>query len=203
MSAIVILGNDRFALELASYLREIEPTASLSHLPLDALLDSDATLSSSHRYVLGVNNIARRQQLIDRYFNDGRLAAPNFVHPAVRHHLDLSASRGNVIAADSYLGVNVRLGSWNMINYHCCIGHHSVLGDNNFFSPNFNAGNSVAVGSRCFFGLSTVVVPQTTIGDDVTVQAATTLSEQIPARSHCSSSARQKIIQLVEGSHNA
>lgn len=203
MSNIVILGNDRFALELASYLREIEPTASLSHLPLEDLLDNDAQLSGSHRYVLGVSDIAQRQQLIDRYFNDGRLTAPNFVHPSVRHHLDLSASRGNVIATDSYLGVNVRLGSWNMINYHCCVGHHSVLGDNNFFSPNFNAGNSVVIGSRCFFGLSTVVVPQTMIGDDVTAHAGVTLSDQIPERSHCSSSARQKIVQLVEGSYNA
>lgn len=203
MSDIVILGNDRFALELASYLREIEPAARLNHLPLDDLLDGHAPLSNSHRYVLGVADIARRQHLIDRYFSDGRLTTPNFIHPAVRHHLDLSGSRGNVIAADSYLGVNVRLGSWNMINYHCCVGHHSVLGDNNFFSPNFNAGNSVAIGSRCFFGLSTVVAPQTMIGDDVTAHAGVTLSEQIPERSHCSSSARQKIIQLVEGSHNA
>lgn len=203
MSTIVILGNERFALELASYLRDIEPTARLTHLALEDLLDSDVQLSGSHRYVLGISDISRRQSLIDRYFSDGRLAAPNFVHPSVRHQLDLSASRGNVIAADSYLGVNVRLGSWNMINYHCCIGHHSTLGDNNFVSPNFNAGNSVAIGSRCFFGLSTVVVPQTEIGDDVTAQAGVTLSEQIPERSHCSSSARQKIIQLVEGSHNA
>ncbi len=203
MSSIVILGNERFAIELASYIREIEPGTNLSHISLDELLDGNAQLPAGHRYVLGVPCIGQRQRLIELYLSDGRLEAPNFVHPEARHHLDLTGSRGNVIAATSYLGINVRLGSWNMINYHCCVGHHSVIGDNNFFSPNFNAGNSVAIGSRCFFGLSTVVVPQTAIGDDVTVNAGVTLSEQIPERSHCSSSARQKIIQLVEGSHNA
>ncbi len=206
MTDIVILGAGRFALELATYLQEIEPGATLRHLNVEGEAPCAAAqaqpwpeqgLDSRHRYVLGVADIAMRQALIDRYFSDGRLQAPNFVHPSVRHRLDLSGARGNVIAADTYLGVNVRLGSWNMINYHCCVGHHSQLGDNNFLSPHFNAGNSISVGSRCFLGLGTVVTPQTVIQDDVTVQAGCTLSELIPARSHCSSTARQKIIQLV------
>jgi len=206
MSDIVILGAGKFAVELASYLRDIEPQACIRFLaladqscagalPLEAWPEHE--LDARHRYVLGVTEIALRQQLIDRYFSDGRLQAPNFIHPDARHHLDLTHSRGNVIATHSYLGVNVQLGSWNMINYHCCLGHHSILGDNNFLSPMFNAGNSVTLGSRGFYGLSAVVTPLTVVGDDVTVQAGVALSELIPEGVHCSSTARQKIIQLV------
>lgn len=205
MSAIVILGAGRFALELASYLQEIEPSAVVRHLAVQdegevaAVVEAwpADVLDEGDRYVLGVSDITLRQTLIDAYFSDGRLSAPNFIHPSVRHRLDLSASRGNVIAADCHMGVNTRIGSWNMINYHCSVGHHSQLGDNNFLSPHFNAGNSITLGSRCFIGLSTVVTPQTVIEDDVTVQAGCTLSDCIPAYSHCTSTARQKILQLV------
>ncbi|SEB46160.1 hypothetical protein FIV41_22125 [Pseudomonas marginalis] len=205
MSAIVILGAGRFALELASYLQEIEPSAVVRHLAVQGESEVAAVvepwptddLDVRDRYVLGVADITLRQTLIDAYFSDGRLSAPNFIHPSVRHRLDLGASRGNVIAADCHIGVNTRVGSWNMINYHCSVGHHSQLGDNNFLSPHFNAGNSITLGSRCFIGLSTVVTPQTVIEDDVTVQAGCTLSDCIPAHSHCTSTARQKILQLV------
>lgn len=206
MSDIVILGAGRFALELATYLQDIEPAAVVRHLIVPDEPAGDAApaaawpaqgLDPRYRYVLGVADIALRQKLIDGHFSDGRLLAPNFIHPSVRHRLDLRASRGNVIAADCHVGVNTRIGSWNMINYHCSVGHHSQLGDNNFLSPHFNAGNSVTLGNRCFIGLSTVVTPQTVIEDDVTIQAGCTLSECIPAHSHCTSTARQKILQLV------
>ena len=197
MSDIVILGNERFALELASYLRDIEPGTCVRHLVIPPASEPSLVLDAGHRYVLGTSDIAQRQRLIDAYFSDGRLSAPNFIHPSVRHHLNLAGSRGNVIAADAYLGVNVQLGSWNMINYHCCVGHHTTLGDNNFLSPMFNGGNSVTFGSRIFCGLSVVVSPLTVVADDVTVQAGVTLSESIPEGAHCTSSARQKIIQLV------
>lgn len=206
MSDIVILGAGKFALELNSYLKDIEPDACIRYLAIPDYPGDIAApiqdwpaggLDASHRYVLGVAEINLRQLCIDRYFSDGRLSAPNFIHPKVRHHLKLDCSRGNVIAADSYLGVNVQLGSWNMINYHCCLGHHSSLGDNNFLSPMFNSGNSVSLGSRSFFGLGTTVTPLTVVEDDVTVQAGVTLSDLIPAGAHCSSTARQKIIQLV------
>lgn len=203
MSDIVILGNGKFALELASYLRDIEPQTPIHFIALPGAQATPARawpeqgLEAGPRYVLGISDIPQRQQIIDRYFSDDRLCAPNFIHPAIRHHLDLSHSRGNVIAADCYLGVNVQLGSWNMINYRCCLGHHSTLGDNNFLSPGFNAGNSVILGSRGYFGLSTVVVPATVVGNDVVVQAGAVLSEMIPDAAHCSSTARQKIVQLV------
>jgi UDP-3-O-[3-hydroxymyristoyl] glucosamine N-acyltransferase len=206
MSDIVILGAGRFALELATYLQDIEPSAVVRHLAVQGEVEGNVApagpwpaqgLENRYRYVLGVADIALRQTLIDAYFSDGRLSVPNFIHPSVRHRLDLRVSRGNVIAADCHVGINTRIGSWNMINYHCSVGHHSQLGDNNFLSPHFNAGNSITLGSRCFIGLSTVVTPQTVIEDDVTVQAGCTLSECIPAHSHCTSTARQKILQLV------
>lgn len=206
MNDILVLGAGRFAVELATYLHDIEPSAVVRHLAVDGEACGNATqaqvwplegLDSRYRYVLGVADIALRQSLIERFFSDGRLQAPNFIHPSVRHRLDLTQCRGNVIAAHSYLGVNTRIGSWNMINYHCCVGHHSTLGDNNFLSPTFNSGNSIVLGNRCFIGLGCLVTPHTVIEDDVTVQAGCTLSELIPARSHCVSTARQKIIQLV------
>lgn len=206
----MILGGGKFSLVVASDVRAAEPGVAIRRLALpgEAIEDDDEArgapvarcvveeLDPSCRYVLGVADGAQRRALLRALALRPGLVFPNVVHPLAYLAGGPPQGRGNLFGPGCHVGVAVALGSFNVINYHCCIGNHSHIGDNNFFSPKFNGGNSVQIGSDCYFGLGVIVTPGTEIHDGVTIQAGVTVSEVLPAHAHCASSARQKIIQL-------
>jgi hypothetical protein len=133
------------------------------------------------RVVLALAEPAPRRAAIDGFIGKHGLSPVNIVHPTSR--IDPSQIRGvgNIIGPNCYFGVNVTLGSFNVINYYCTVGHHSHIGSNNFIAPNFNCGNSVTIGDGNFFGLSCTIAPEVDAGSDSRFAAGLMLFENAPS----------------------
>ncbi|MFC9730877.1 hypothetical protein ACFWEO_09565 [Streptomyces roseolus] len=192
MKELVFLGAGKFALEVARYVADASAAGpetyrivryavvdgETAHAPAELCTGLDEVVwEPGTPVVLAVSDTAVRRRLIDEVVVKHGLAAENVVHPASRVDPAALTGVGNVIGPDNYLGVNVSLGDFNVLNYLSSVGHHSRLGSNNFLAPNFHCGNSVEVGDDNFFGLACTVAPEVVIGSDCRFQAGLGLFE--------------------------
>jgi hypothetical protein len=188
VSAVVLIGAGKFALEVARYVEEaghrVECHLAVAgepvHVPADRCVPLEGfDPAAGCRIVLALSDVDRRREVIDDVVTARGLLAENIIHPAAQVDASAVAGVGNIVGPNCYVGVNVEIGSFNVVNYHCSIGHHSRIGSNNFVAPNFHCGNSVRIGDGNFFGVSCTLAPELTVGDDNRFQAGLTLFDDV------------------------
>ncbi|GAA1271186.1 hypothetical protein GCM10009677_25110 [Sphaerisporangium rubeum] len=192
-TGLVVIGAGTFAVEVTRYLDDLVAAGHDScrvaghlavadepvHVPAAALEKSAPEPGT--RVVLAVADPVRRRELIDGLITERGLDAVDVVHPAARVDPAQLLGPGNIIGPDSYIGAEAVLGGFNVVHYHCSIGHHSRAGSNNFFAPNFHCGAGVRIGDDNFFGLSCTVAPGVDTGSRNRFQAGITLFEDAPS----------------------
>jgi acetyltransferase-like isoleucine patch superfamily enzyme len=192
VTRLIVLGADKFAVEVSAYIAEAVDAAELEIAGYVALEDEEVRVSGAPvqpladhrpapelRYVLAVSDIVARARLLRELIVPHGLALQNVVHRWAQVRAGLQLGDGNIIGPACYLGVNVVLGRANVLNASCSIGHHSIIGDDNFFAPDCHTGNSVVIGAHNLFGLGTVISQGVHIGDENRVQAATCILEPV------------------------
>jgi acetyltransferase-like isoleucine patch superfamily enzyme len=192
MIELILLGADKFAVEVAAYVAEAIDAADVTIAGYVALDGEEVRVagapvqpladhrpSRAHRYVLAVSDLGARATLLRDFIAPHGLALHNVVHRAALVRPGLALGDGNIVGPLCYFGVNVTVGRGNVFNTACSIGHHSTIGDGNFFAPDCHTGNSVTVGAHNLFGLGTVLSQGITVGNDNRVQAGTCLLDPI------------------------
>ncbi|MGW3647245.1 hypothetical protein [Streptomyces sp. NPDC000878] len=212
MTHLVVIGADKFALEVARYAEDsgfrIELFLAVEGEDIHA---PDGKWSKLAEYepvertkvVLAVSDMELRDEVIEKHIRPRELEAVNIVHPSSRVDPGAVEGEGNVIGPDNYVGVNTVLGSYNVVNYRCTFGHHSRIGSGNFFAPNFHSGNSVEIGDGNFFGLGCTVAPEVAIGDECRFQAGITLFEDAASGFSYLSPSRIKSIKSTNSVNSA
>jgi acetyltransferase-like isoleucine patch superfamily enzyme len=184
---VVLLGADKYALEVARYVRDAGHTVDrFLALEGEEVVVPEGQWSEISRYalaegtevVLAVSDMERRAEIVRAYVEARNLDAINVVHPSSTIEDGALRGVGNIIGPDNYIGVNTTFGSFNVLNYRSSIGHHSRVGSMNFISPNFHTGNTVTIGSGNFFGVGCQMAPGVTVGDACRIQAGLTLFEE-------------------------
>ena len=66
-----------------------------------------------------------------------------------------------------------------MIDVRCHIGHNSSIGRSSTITAGFMGGGSVKVGEFCFIGLNSTVINKVRIGDNVTINAGSTVNKNV------------------------
>ncbi|SBW22280.1 hypothetical protein FDG2_2410 [Candidatus Protofrankia californiensis] len=149
--------------------------------------------------VVAVTDVGLRRKVIEDYVLRYRLPAPNIIHPDAKVETCSIHGQGNIIGPWSYFGAGTALDSFNVVHYHCSFGHHSRVGVNNFFSPNFHCGNSVVIGDDNLFGLSCAVAPHVVVGRSCSFQAGLCLFEDPESRASYFLPNRMKSMKSLEG----
>ncbi|MDE6616428.1 MAG: hypothetical protein K2K35_07655, partial [Lachnospiraceae bacterium] len=73
----------------------------------------------------------------------------------------------------------VKIGDGCFIESSCCIGHHSIIGNFNFFAPGVTTGGGVVIGDNCFFGVSSVIASGKEIAEKTVIGAGVCVTSNI------------------------
>lgn len=105
---------------------------------------------------------------------------PNLIHPSVIMDRDrVQFGQGNIVCAGNVFTTDIKVGSFNILNLSCTIGHETVIGDCNVMNPGVNISGGVKIGNRCLIGTGATVLQYKTIGDEATVGAGALVTKDV------------------------
>lgn len=76
---------------------------------------------------------------------------------------------GCIIMPRAFIAPCTQIGICNIISTDSSIGHTSTVGDFNWFSGNVTTAGDVTIGSRCFFGINSLICNNVKIADETLV----------------------------------
>ncbi|WP_024511575.1 DapH/DapD/GlmU-related protein [Bradyrhizobium sp. ARR65] len=214
MTDIFIIGAEKFALEVASYVecarspdRKQFKVAGFLSLEGELVATPGARTVTFKRswfhdraaaFVFAVSDPARRAVMRSWIGPELRDRFPPLVHETANVACSARIAPGALVGPFCRVGVNAVIGAFTILNYQCGVGHHSRIGERVFLAPGFQCGNSAVVGDGCFFGLSCVVCPSVAVGPEAHVLAGTCLTENLASGMLAFSSSRMKSIQRTD-----
>jgi sugar O-acyltransferase (sialic acid O-acetyltransferase NeuD family) len=98
-----------------------------------------------------------------------------YIHPTALVSQNSFISEGCIIYPHVVISVNAKLGKSVILNSFTGVGHDVSIGDFTTISAYVDLTGFVKVGSRCFFGSGSRVVPGKSIGDDAKISAGITV----------------------------
>mgnify|MGYP001055603216 CR=1 FL=1 len=108
----------------------------------------------------------------------------NLIHPWSKEHLNKWVSLGEgVILAGCLTSSQIKIGNHVVINVFCVIGHDSVISDYATLAPSVNIDGYVTLGTGCFIGTGSNILPNVTVNEWSIIGAGSTISKDIPANS--------------------
>lgn len=192
---IVIIGSGGFAREVTFLIEQINQSnyrwnilgyidnqAKKSQGKYGIIADDEWLLNSPKEiYVaIGIGNPQTIKYLSEFFLQNKNIKFPNLIHPNTIYEKDsLILGNGNIICANNIFTVDVKIGSFNIFNLSCTVGHDTIVGSNNVFNPNTNISGNVHIGNNCLFGTSSTVLQNTTINNNVTIGAAALINKDI------------------------
>jgi sugar O-acyltransferase (sialic acid O-acetyltransferase NeuD family) len=146
--------------------------ATVSGIPVitdEQLLDMDISVSVA----LAVGQPTVRSRILHKYAGFDHLSFPNLVDPdTLIMDLDgVSFGQGNIVCAGTIFTTSIKVGSFNVFNLSCTVGHDVMIGDNNIINPSVNVSGEVCIGDNCLIGTGAQILQQLTIGDGAVVGA--------------------------------
>ena len=185
---LVILGTSGFAREVAWLVRDINSVSPswnlLGHLAAsatevgsqvgDAMVIGDDSFMARHSGELAVAIGTGHPQVISRLRSTiqglPHLDFPNLIHPSVMlDRARVQFGRGNVVCAGTILTTDIRIGSFNVFNLACTVGHDCVIGDCCVANPGCNISGNVSIGDRCLLGTGSTILQNLAIGEGATI----------------------------------
>lgn len=130
--------------------------------------------------VCAIGNSKVRRKVIDRVKACDCVDFPNLVDPSVMMSERITFGEGNIICAGNILTVNIRIGSFNIINLDCTIGHDVVLKDFTTLYPSVNVSGATTVETCVELGTGSHIIQGLTIGEESIVGAGSVVIRDIP-----------------------
>jgi sugar O-acyltransferase (sialic acid O-acetyltransferase NeuD family) len=141
-------------------------------------------------FVIGIGSPAARQRIDALLLAHGREAA-TLRHPSAVVASEVVVGEGCVLAANSIVTTNIRLGRHVHVNIAASVSHDCTLGDYTTLAPGVRLAGNVTTGIGVDIGIGAVARPGITIGDWARVGAGaavvsdvegSTLVAGVPAR---------------------
>jgi sugar O-acyltransferase (sialic acid O-acetyltransferase NeuD family) len=104
----------------------------------------------------------------------------NIIHPTSYVGLNVSLGTGNVILAFCQIGPCAKIENNNFLSAYTNIEHHNMLGNSCSFGPGVLTSSSVKIGDKVKFGTGIFVEPFVKIGSNSTIASGSILTGNIP-----------------------
>ncbi len=196
MQDIVILGAGGFAREVAWLVEEINRQAPrwriLGFSDIDATkrgsavgkwhvrFSDDELVKMGVAVAVGVGSPSVLTRTKEQFGSLPAELLPNLLHPSVLCDLErVSLGVGNVICAGNILTTDVRIGSFNILNLSCTVGHDTTVADCCVINPGCNLSGGVQLGSGTLLGTGAKVLQYLRIGDRATVGAGAVVTKDV------------------------
>jgi len=104
----------------------------------------------------------------------------NIIHPSVEIGVNVEIGTGNVIFGGTMIGPSSKIGNNNFIATRCNFEHHNLIMDHNTFGPSVTTSGSVSIGSSVIFGSGIFIEPKIKIGDNSTISSGSIIQKDVP-----------------------
>ncbi len=132
---------------------------------------------------IGFSNPEQRQQCSEKLASVGIIDYPTLIHPQAWISRRVRIGHGTVIYPGVYIDVDVTIGTHNILNKLCTVGHDSRFGNFVTAAPGVNFGGNIKIGNGCDFGINSATVQGITVGEWATIGGGAIVTNDIP--SHC------------------
>ena len=130
--------------------------------------------------VLAVGNAAVRCNGINRLQPFAHIHFATLIDPSVKMGSSVTIGEGSIICAGTIITVDVSIGSHNIINLDCTIGHDAVLEDFVTLYPSANISGCVKIGTVTEIGTGAQIIQGKRIGRNTIIGAGAVVVKDIP-----------------------
>jgi len=188
MKKIVIIGSGGFAKEVSFLIEDINKERSewnfLGYIDKNAEIGSYSGKYEVHQHdewldavdfdlhvVFGIGQPQLISKIHKRLVSNQKIKFPNLIHRnAIGDWERIELGVGNIITAGNIFTTDIKVGSFNIFNLDCTVGHDTVIGNYNVFNPSVNLSGGVHIADECLIGTGSQilqykkVVTQTIVG---------------------------------------
>jgi len=130
--------------------------------------------------VIGIGNPAIIASVSRRLTAMPNLCFPNLIHPnVIGDRQRLTMGRGNIICAGNVLTTDITLGSFNLLNISCTVGHDTDIGDNCVVNPGVNVSGGVTMDNGVLIGTGATILQYKHIGENAVVGAGAMVAKDV------------------------
>lgn len=165
------------------------PVYPVEDLPLYLDMDECHVLPA-----IGYTKMNQRRE--NTYYLCKKLNYKIYTYVSSRAYVDCKLAdigEGCIIMPRAVVDPCTKLGVCNVINSGSGVGHNSFVGDFNWFSGNVSTAGDVTIGSRCFFGMNSLICNNVRIADETLISVCSYVTSDtkpgmaymgMPAKNH-------------------
>jgi len=195
MKNIVIVGSGGFAKEVAFLIEDInrkekewiflgfidekvgENNGKYKILNDDKWLEN---IDENIHVVFGIGNPELVRKLVNKFKDNPKIEFPNLIHPNVIGDWErISIREGNIICAGNILTTDIKIGSFNIFNLDCTVGHDTIIDNFNVINPSVNVSGGVRLKEEILLGTGAQILQYKSVTDKVIVGAGAVVTKDI------------------------
>ncbi|MFN0083237.1 MAG: acetyltransferase [Ferruginibacter sp.] len=147
---------------------------------LNSLEQAEKLFKDDPNFTIGIGGPYVRKQICEKFTSIGGKFTSVVSPLAHIGHFETLIENGCNIMTGSVVTNSVTIGTGNLLNLNCTIGHDCVIGDFCEFSPGVHISGNCTIGTACLFGTGAVVLPKIKIGNNVIVGAGSVVTKDVP-----------------------
>ena len=191
MKDIFIIGSGGFAKELHFLIREIggfvikafvdkessEPIEVGGLLtPVIGEVELENHKGSSIAFGIGDPNVLLK---LSKKFKDNFLF-PNLIHSNVIADWNgIKIGEGNIICSGVNFTTDIVIGSYNIFNLCCTVGHDTIIGNGNVFNPGSNISGGINIKDGVLIGTNATILQYKKVGSNAVIGAASLVIKDV------------------------
>jgi len=195
MKKIVIVGSGGFAKEVAFLIDDINKTRMeweiLGYIDEEIgesngkykVFNNDDWLESTDTeiyVVFGLGDPVLVKKLVLRFMNNKNLKYPTLIHPNVVGDWErIKTGKGNIICAGNIFTTDISMGSFNIFNLDCTIGHDVIIGNYNIINPSVNISGGANLANEILLGTGSQILQYKIISDKIILGAGAVVTKDL------------------------
>ncbi len=195
MKDIVIIGSGGFAKEVSFLIDDINKVQKQWNLLgyIDnkigeyngryQIVKNDKWLENTQEKisaVFGIGDPGLIKKLSEKFIQNPNIDFPNLIHPGIIGDFErISFGKGNIVCAGNILTTDIQIGSFNIFNLNCTIGHDTVIGSYNIFNPTANISGGILIGEKNLVGTGAQILQYLKITSNVIIGAGSVVTKDI------------------------
>lgn len=127
---------------------------------------------------IGTPNVVKK--IVLALSENSSIKFPNLIHPNVVGDWErIQLGQGNIVCAGNIFTTDIEIGSFNVFNLDCTIGHDTIIGDYNVINPSVNISGGVQIKGESLIGTGAQILQYLSIVPEVIVGAGALVVKNI------------------------
>lgn len=132
-------------------------------------------------FVCAIGHAQTRKAVVEKIKKTADVKFANIIDPASTLDKNVKIGDGCIICANTYITVNIKMGSHVYIGGNATVGHDAVIGDFVTLYPSANLSGNTVVCDGCELGTGSQIIQGLTIGSDTIIGAGSVVVRDLPA----------------------